>query len=247
LLSPLVGLMKAHAAAYHALHDEAQKAGKTVRVGMAHHLRIYDPKTNWNPADIYAASIMDQLGNWALVEALETGTFKIDIPFLMHAQETIPGLAQTQDYIGLNYYSRDHVSFSLTSSDHIETTVLPGEPVNDLGWEIYPYGMYRILKEIPRHVRKMPIIVTENGIADAKDTQRKQFIEDHLYWMNKAMSEGADVEGYCHWSVYDNFEWDNGYTARFGLYEVNYTNQVRTLRASGARYGEIAGKNGFYY
>ena len=89
----------------------------------------------------------------------------------------------------------------------------------------------------------MPIIVSENGLADASDSQRARFLLDHLAWLHRAIEEGADVRGYLHWSMLDNFEWAAGFGPRFGLAEVDYTTFERTLRPSAATYGTIARTN----
>lgn len=115
-------------------------------------------------------------------------------------------------------------------------------PRNDLDWRIMPRGLYEVLKETSERYR-VPIIVTENGIADATDSQRARFLVDHLAWMKRAMDEGVDVRGYMHWSLLDNFEWAFGYGPRFGLAEVDYQTFKRTLRPSAYLFGEIARGN----
>ena len=88
----------------------------------------------------------------------------------------------------------------------------------------------------------MPIIITENGIADKKDDRRRRYIERYLYAVSKAIKEGADIRGYYYWSLMDNFEWSEGYEMKFGLYEVDFTTQVRTLREGSKRYMDIVAR-----
>lgn len=102
--------------------------------------------------------------------------------------------------------------------------------VSDLGWEIYPLGLYRVLTRLAKY--NLPIYVTENGIADARDALRADFIKSHMAAMKKAMSDGADVRGYFYWSLLDNFEWDKGFWPRFGLAEVDYKTFKRKIRAN---------------
>jgi beta-glucosidase len=90
-----------------------------------------------------------------------------------------------------------------------------------------------------------PIYITENGIADARDEKRAQFIKDHLKWVHKAISEGVDVRGYFYWSLLDNFEWDKGFWPRFGLAEVDYKTLERKIRPSAWEYAAICGENAF--
>ena len=142
------------------------------------------------------------------------------------------------DYIGVNYYFHHHVGlFGLrhhTKHGHDET---------DLGWGIHPEGLERVLLLLRKY--KKPIYVTENGIADAEDTNREKFIHDHLKYIHSAVEKGADVRGYLYWSLIDNFEWHEGFAPRFGLVKVDYKTQARKIRLSAYRYAEICKNNGF--
>lgn len=143
-------------------------------------------------------------------------------------------ISQYQDFIGLNYYFHRHpkeMGFGGSES----------HSVSDLGWGIYPEGLYSTLRNLQKY--KKPIYITENGLADAKDEKRAQFIKDHIFWMKKAMAEGADVRGYFHWSLIDNFEWDKGYEPRFGLIEVDYKTMERKIRKSALAYRDILGES----
>jgi beta-glucosidase len=147
----------------------------------------------------------------------------------------------TQDFFGLNYYSRDVVRFSPAHAAEmfVARGVPDGAETSDLGWEIYPAGLGKLLREWGQR-SGVPMYVTENGIADASDTKRPKFIVDHLREIASALADGVDVRGYYHWSLMDNFEWAEGYEPRFGLVEVDFATQERRVRASGKLYGEIA-------
>ena len=146
------------------------------------------------------------------------------------------------DFVGINYYShnRIHVRFShpLSWSNQNEN-----KEVSDFGWEVYPEGIYHVVKEIYKKYKK-PIYITENGISDADDDQRPDFIKNNLKWLHKAIQEGSDVRGYFYWSLLDNFEWAEGFTQRFGLVEVDFNTFERKIRPSGKLYGEICKNNG---
>lgn len=141
--------------------------------------------------------------------------------------------AQT-DFIGLNYYFHNKVKFPWrVENDNGVTT--------DMGWEIYPEGIYHVLKDLKKYDK--PIFITENGLADAQDQHRKEFIKNHLRWIHKAIEEDVNVKGYFHWSLMDNFEWADGYEPRFGLIEVDYDTLGRTIRDSARYYAQIAKTN----
>lgn len=97
--------------------------------------------------------------------------------------------------------------------------------------------MYRALVNLKKYGQ--PIYITENGVADARDATRERFIKEHLRWIKKAMNDGADVRGYFHWSLLDNFEWDNGFWPRFGLVEVDYRTLARKVRPSALAYKKM--------
>ena len=203
-------LRRAHVAAYRAVREVQPRA----RVGLAHHIRVATPASG-KLRDRFAARALDVVFNRPF----------LDLP---------------QDFVGLNYYSRDVVRFDARKRAELfaERTVPAGAPVSDLGWEIFPEGLGQVLRSLAK--KQKPIWITENGIADAKDEKRERFIVDHLREVARAMEDGVDVRGYMHWSLLDNFEWADGYAPRFGLYEVDYATQERTLRPSGEAYARIA-------
>jgi beta-glucosidase/6-phospho-beta-glucosidase/beta-galactosidase len=111
---------------------------------------------------------------------------------------------------------------------------VPPGPVGDDGRGIYPPGTERILRDTAARFPLIPIVMTENGVADAKDQYRPQFIVDTLSYLDKAKvgHDGlppVDVRGYYHWSLTDNFEWQSGYAIRLGLTEIKYDNDLERV------------------
>jgi beta-glucosidase/6-phospho-beta-glucosidase/beta-galactosidase len=152
------------------------------------------------------------------------------------AYEFLGQVAGDLDWLGVQYYY--DAPMRLIAADDAD-----GDPPRtDLGWRIYPEGLHGVLHEAWRRYR-VPIIVTENGLADAADTQRGRFLLDHLAWMHRAIEEGVGVLGYMHWSLIDNFEWSYGFGPRFGLAEIDYSTFARTPRPSAALYAQIARSN----
>ncbi len=144
-------------------------------------------------------------------------------------QRFLRRISKSQDFIGLNYYMTRR--FGIKES--LEKT--------DMGWEIYPRGIYQCLVELKQYNK--PIYITENGLADATDTKRAKFIKDHLYWVHRAIQDGVNIRGYLYWSLLDNFEWAKGFDPRFGLVEVDYNTMVRTIRPSAYEYKKICEAN----
>jgi beta-glucosidase len=142
-------------------------------------------------------------------------------------------IAHNLDFIGLNYYFH-HVVNIFGKTERVD-------PLSDLGWEMGPFGLMHTLQHLKRY--KVPLYVTENGLADSQDTHREWFIKQSLINVHAAITAGADVRGYFHWSLIDNFEWDKGYWAKFGLYHVDRKTQVRTKRKSADYYAQVARTN----
>ncbi|MEM1509114.1 MAG: beta-galactosidase BgaS [Thermofilaceae archaeon] len=152
------------------------------------------------------------------------------------------------DWIGLNYYTRNVVRGTSTGY-----TILPGygyscppgglsrdgRPASDSGWEIYPEGVFNVLRRLWERYH-IPIYVTENGVADATDRLRHHFLVSHLYQIHKAIIEGVEVKGYFHWNLFDNLEWAQGYRMRFGLFYVDFATKKRYARPSALVFREIA-------
>jgi len=138
------------------------------------------------------------------------------------------------DFIGLNYYFHNKIQFPFKIRNE-------NKIVSDLGWEVYALGIYYVLGELKKY--KLPIFITENGIADKKDKLRKQFIKEHLIWILRAIKEGINVKGYFYWSLIDNFEWDLGTKPCFGLIKIDYKSFKRSLRKSGFYYSKISKEN----
>ncbi len=221
---------QAHLKAYQLIHQKQSGA----RVGVAHHLRVFDGlDDHWltRKAIQLTAHVFQNM----FLEAMTTGKFRFP---LTRSNSKLEGDVYA-DFIGINYYSRDMVKGVFNPLALFgERSVMRGSQVNDLGWEIYPDGLYRLCTDIFKKYG-LPIWITENGVCDSEDKLRSQFIYDHLLQLADLHKAGVEVERYYHWSLLDNFEWAEGNSARFGLYHTNYDTQVRTLRKSGKMYAEI--------
>lgn len=134
------------------------------------------------------------------------------------------------DFLGVNYYTSDRVYGYRVHN--------PDEQLSDLGWDLSPATIQFALERLHEKYH-LPIIITENGLADGKDEQRQWWITQTLIGMQKAMDSGVKLEGYLHWSLLDNFEWDKGFWPRFGLVEVNRKTFERSLRPSAVWFGKI--------
>ena len=213
-----------HIGAYQVIH--ALQPGALV--GSANHLRAFAPANPKNPVHRLAAEASDQLFQRVLLKAMNTGVF--GWPF-RRPRGVVPG--RYYDFQGINYYARSTVR---TIGDGVAT----GVPVNDLGWEIYPAGLIEVCQWV-HEAYPSPLYITENGTADAADSFRSRYVYEHL-----AQIAGSDlpIQRYYHWCFTDNWEWAEGEVPRFGLVELDYETQARTVKESGRFFADIIANAG---
>ena len=221
-------LLRTHAAAYHAIKERYPAA----LVSTADNMQVFEAVPDGNVLDRWWAKRVNWLYNDAWPAALHSGVFRS--PFGRHK---VKGLAGTADFSGINYYTRFYVKFP-PPQGFVEREWGEGAVVSDGNYgEVYPYGLYRMIKRVLPYGK--PIYITENGVPDAADRIRPGFLLDHLRQVWHAISWCFPVMGYYHWSLVDNFEWERGWSQRFGLIALDPDTQERTWRPSARLYREI--------
>ncbi|MEM4489630.1 MAG: beta-galactosidase BgaS [Desulfurococcaceae archaeon] len=230
----------AHARAYDALK---QSTGKPI--GVILNYMWFEPYRVENEDDVAACNEISYMYNLLFTEAVKSGSSIII---------SSNSLKNKLDWIGVNYYTRMVVTREKTS----KTNWIPvpgygylctpgglskaGRPCSEFGWETYPEGLEKILLMLHEKY-KLPLIVTENGVADAHDALRPRYLIQHIEAVGKAIQKGVDVRGYLHWALIDNYEWAMGYNMKFGLLKVDYESKKRYIRPSALVYREIALNN----
>ncbi|MCE9646501.1 MAG: family 1 glycosylhydrolase [Chloroflexi bacterium] len=234
----LGNMIRGHAAAYRAIHELQPEA----RVGYALHYRPMVPRISWSPLDRLMRNIRYSGLNMGFPSAISTGVMRSPV-----GNQSIPEAKGTQDYLGLNYYSVDTVWFDITR---------PGELFSNSGYPKdadmsdtnflanIPEGLFNSIKWIDRTYPHLPIIITENGVEDSDDHMRPRYIAQHLHQVWRAVNFNWPVKGYFHWSLVDNFEWERGWTQRFGLWGLDIDTQKRIRRPSVDFYAGICKENG---
>ena len=227
-LAVIAHLLEAHGRAYRVLHEEdrtdADGDGIPARVGFAKHRPQLVPAHPWFPLDQLRAYFENRVFNRAVESAPITGVIDLSIPGAAPVKRELSELRGALDWYGLNYYTRWQVNF-LGKQAH---TTRRGAPMNDLGWEIWPEGLGDAVREAAKLGK--PVLVTEHGVADARDQWRPRVIEVALASLAAEIAAGAPVLGYLHWSLLDNFEWSDGFKGRFGLYAVDFADPERPRR-----------------
>ena len=134
------------------------------------------------------------------------------------------------DFLGINYYFRFNFKGFRAEMDQ--------QNPSDLGWGLHADGLYATLMDL-HHRYRLPIMVTEAGVADSQDEVRAWYIKELLRNIHRAMQAGVDVRGFMYWALLDNFEWDKGFWPKFGLIEVDRKTMKRTIRPSALEYAKI--------
>ncbi|MBK7450847.1 MAG: glycoside hydrolase family 1 protein [Anaerolineales bacterium] len=234
----LANMLRGHAAAYRAIHELQPES----RVGYALHFRPMVPRTGWNPLDRLMRNIRYEGVNMGFPTGISTGVMKTPL-----GSFNIPEAKGTQDYLGLNYYSVDTVWFDLAKTGEMFSN--SGYPKNaDMSDTNFLAnileGIYDSVKWIVRTYPNLPIIITENGVEDYDDHMRPRYLAQHLHQVWRTVNFNWPVKGYFHWSLVDNFEWERGWTQRFGLWGLDVDTQKRIRRPSVDFYAEICKENG---
>ncbi|MBI5350499.1 MAG: glycoside hydrolase family 1 protein [Chloroflexi bacterium] len=230
-------MLLAHAAAYRAIHE----IQPTARVGIAHHIQLIDPHRADFAPDNWIANFQTRVFNESIPHALHTGHLHFPIG---KWNEHLPELANTMDYVGINYYSRRVAAFDLSAAATLfgRTFHEPEAEMDHVNLnELYPSGLHRVIKWADRF--KKPIYITENGWGDADESRRTRAMLLHLRNLWSAVNNNFPVRGYYYWSLVDNFEWERGWVQRFGLYELDLTTQERTPRSVAKLYAEVCKTN----
>jgi beta-glucosidase len=235
----------------HGLGVQAWRSQNTqTSLGIVLNPELCDPFSA-SPADVQAATLAEYERNDCFLNPLFGRDWPVELQTQMGAriQDRQPGdlkiVAQPLDFIGLNYYTRSIARAPVNSADAQRgyTFVPPNatQDRTDIGWEIYPQGLKRVVQNLTQKWPLPPIWITENGAADntpvgadgaCNDIMRCRYLELHFEQVSELVAEGADIRGYYVWSLLDNFEWAQGYSQRFGIVHVDFATQKRTPKKS---------------
>ncbi len=219
-------LAEAHRRVYSMLKD----MDNSLNVGVATQCSNNQPKRPKNILDKLVAGSANYFWNWWFLNRV----------------------SGYQDFVGFNYYFTDYFRGGVRKNPrwhrhyvhtnyrglHHHVRHTPDSPLNDLGWYMEPGGIYKVIMQAAKRYH-MPILITENGVADMHDRYRKWWLEETLEAIEMANQKGANVIGYFHWSLLDNFEWAQGWWPKFGLIKVNRENGMkRTIKTSAKWFAE---------
>ncbi|NOZ26964.1 MAG: beta-glucosidase [Chloroflexi bacterium] len=248
-------LLLSHGEAARALRDAGDadtQVGITLNLSPAH-------AASESEADQAAARRQDGFQNRWFLDPLFRGAYPPDMLELYGdlAPQVAPGdMARIQaplDFLGVNYYTRSVVKDAPDAEIPKTQAVKPeGPEYTEMGWEVYPEGLYELLTRLQRDYDPPALYITENGCAfpdevneqgQVDDERREAYLREHFIQAHRAIQDGVKLRGYFVWSLLDNFEWALGYSKRFGIVYVDYPTQRRIIKRSGRWYSKVIARN----
>ena len=249
-------LLQAHAAAVRRYRAEGRH-----RIGLVVNIEPKHLAPEATEADRHARDLADAYMNRQYLDPALLGRYPEELPEIFGAdwpdwpQAEVEALQVPIDWLGLNYYTRSVVRADPAGWPVKAAAVRQrGAIYTETGWELHPAGLTETLLWLHRRYGGLPLMVTENGAAfydppqaiDGRvdDPLRVHYLRTHLRAVGDAIAQGADVRGYCAWSLFDNLEWALGFAKRFGLVHVNFETLVRTPKASAVFYRDVIASHG---
>jgi beta-glucosidase len=257
---------KAYQAAHHLLlsHGKAvqvfRQGGYPGRIGLMLNLNSLVPASD-REEDVAAAKRVHNETHALFLDPVFKGSYPEELFDYIgpHRPRVHPDdlniIHQPIDFFGLNHYTTDVVSFDILgglNKARLTPYSAPGWGRTEMGWGINPMGLKSEVLHLKENYGNPVLYLTENGCAApdvpeddgfVEDWDRIRFLQGHLQALHQAILEGANVHGYSVWSLFDNFEWERGYSRRFGLVRVDYPTQRRIPKRSAQWYSEVIGQN----
>lgn len=245
-----------------------RQLGLKGEIGITLNIQLVHPASE-REDDLAAARRLDGVFNRWYLDPLFRGEYPADIWELLAGVGVAPAvqegdlqlIGQPIDFLGINYYSRTLAAHDPGARETLGVRMLSGPgPKTDMGWEIYPPGIYQVLTGIHQKYKPKKLYITENGAAfpdrleeqrggeegetyAVHDRDRVDYLGRHFYQAGRAIEAGVPLAGYFVWSLLDNFEWAFGYTKRFGIIYVDYPTQRRVWKDSARFYREVVAEN----
>jgi beta-glucosidase len=255
--APLVthNLLRAHATAVH-----AYRAIGNHQIGLVVNLETKYPATD-AAEDAAATTRADAYMNRQYLDPVFLGRYPAEMGEMFgeawpeFSASDLQHIHTPFDFLGINYYAPGWMrNDPATMVERAQRVRQPQLTYTETSWPVYPRGLTDVLALVAQRYGRIPIYITENGAAfddppvaengRVNDPLRIDYLRSHLLAARDAIAQGVDLRGYFAWSLLDNFEWQAGYSKRFGLIHIDYATQKRTIKQSGRFYSDLIRANG---
>lgn len=243
----------------HARATEVLRAGGRGDIGLALNLVSEVPASD-RPQDIAAAHRLDGIENRLFLDPLFRGRYPEDIlrhfapvsDFGFVRPGDLEAISRPVDFLGVNYYQQHITRADPADPDRKAISEVPGHRRTAMNIGFNPDGLRDLLCRVKADYGSIPVIITENGMAMSdyvdpdgriRDSERIQFWDEHLSAVAEAIAAGVDVRGFVAWSFLDNYEWQVGYSRRYGMIYVDYGTQRRIWKDSGRWYQNLIARH----
>ncbi len=231
-------------------------------IGITLNVSLHHPADS-SPEAVQAAQLFNDAYTYWFLDPLFTGRYPESIVsrlekrgWMFKSEPEDERIIQNAiDFLGVNYYTHSYITpMGLDPITGTGVLATPHLPVSDFDWTIAPEGLLEILEAIYSRYKSIPLYITENGFANndqadskgfVRDEMRIMYLREHLIRLNLAMKSNIDIRGYFQWTLYDNFEWAEGYTKTFGIVRTSPGTLDRVVKKSGLWYSAVARDGGF--
>lgn len=254
MLAAVHTLLLSHGKAVNALRTTTRN---NPQIGIALNLSpVHAASDSYN--DQKAARLFDGILNRCFLEPILLGEYPQDIMDLFRPlmpeikADDMAEIHAPIDFLGINYYSRSVIAHDEDFPIIEARQVHPEGREYSMMWEIYPAGIYELIKRVWTDYKPPSIFITENGIPvpdgidfdrKVRDIRRQRYLQEHLIQIHRALNEEIPILGYLVWSFLDNFEWALGYSMRFGLTYVDFETQERIIKESARWFSKLIKEN----
>ena len=234
---------------------------KNEQIGITLNLAPVHPASD-SELDMNQARRADGFMNRWFLDPIFKGIYPRDMveifsrSFKMPAVEEEDGaiISAPIDFLGVNNYTRTMVQAGSSEDDFMGSPVNPPDAeYTEMGWEVYPHGIYELLTRLYNDYQPSKLYITENGAAfadevnqagEVQDSRRIAYLQSYIAEAWNALQDGVPLAGYYAWSLLDNFEWSFGYSKRFGLVYVDFSSLQRIPKKSAYWYRDLISRNG---
>lgn len=232
-------MLLAHCQVYKKL--KAMKNGQEAQIGIVHNVLKFESYHTWNyflsvPCN-YLCSYFSHITSDCIVDFFKTGTYRFHVPLKAYTTFTEKFENPPLDFFGLDYYSYPLMSWQLSFSHPVVSCCNKNEVMADLPFRLYPEGIYKAIEEVSEV--GVPIYITENAIFDNSGKKVVPYMNRYLYFVSKAIEDGYDIRGYFYRTLVDSFEWNEGFSIKLGLYNLDLNTRTRTMKEGAKGYQTI--------